>query len=411
MYMGGNYIPQADAWKMLQWLQQNQIYIPGVTYPNPAVNNAGTLTTVPPGGFPFNPMNFSNAFNTSTGQPNNMNPMGSTGTTPFPMANNNGNGNINVNQNHYVDQPPSNPMNSLYSSNNQLFNSLMPLASIATDPNPSVSMAEVAQHGNKLDQLSNNVEAMQHGIDSLIEGMGLDPLSAASLREGQDIKGLENGLNGIGNVNGNTTSIMGNATNGNGNGNIFQIPPPVQDNAQNHPQMSLSDFDLDSLLKQLGAAAAASTPPHISALSDFSQGNDNPFDSAMFNNLDMFPSNPNPTHNGNSQQPMDYIQSQIQNQNQSQNQNQGQSHSHSHSQSFGSLNEISSPTLKRSGSSEPSLNDSGVMDVSPSRNTGKKRKASTETWALDETTSTSAPAPAPASTQPKQNSRGSKRRK
>lgn len=401
IYAGGNYIPQADAWKMLQWLQQNQIYIPGVTYPNQAVNNAGALTTLPAGGLPFNPINFSNAFNTPNGQSNNMAHLGGMGTTQFPN-----NGNINDNQNHYLAQQPSNAMNSLYPTNTQLFNSLMPLTSIAAEPNTSVSMAEVAQHGNKLDQLSDNVEAMQHGIDSLIEGMGLDPLSAASLRGGQDVsKELENGLSadGIGNVNGNTTSIMDDTTGTNGNGNTFQIPPPMKDSAHNHPQASLLDFDLDSLLKQLGAAAAANTPPHISSLSDFSQAHNNPFDPTMFNDIDMFPA----SLNGNMNQPMDYT---GQSQNQGHPEGQARGPSHSHPQSFGSLEEMASPTaLKRSGSSEPSLNDNGAIDVrevSPSRSTGKKRKASTETWALDEASTS-----APASTQPKQSNRGSKRRK
>lgn len=348
-----------------------------------SANNAGALTTLP-GGVPFNPFNFSNAFNNSNGQSINM------GNGQFPATANN-----DINTSHYgapmsTSQQPSNGMTSVYPANNQLFNSLMPLASIAAEPNPSVSMADVSQHGNKLDQLSTNVEAMQHGIDSLIEGMGLDPLSAASLRDGQDANNALNGLTN--NVNGNNPPAMIDTTNG--NSNAFQTHPTVKDDTHHQPPTSLLDFDLDSLLKQLGAAAASSTPPHISALSDFSQSHNNPFDTAMFNDMEMF--NPNSNANANADH------------GHGQDQNFGMQTVpiRTDGQSSGFLNEVTSPsTMKRSGSSEPSLStgvDAGGMDIRANSPSSRAKKRKAETYSVDDI--------AP-STQPKQTNRGSKRRK
>lgn len=250
------YIPPADTWKMLQWLQQNQIPIPGVTYPivNPQTHN-GALATVPPAGMNINPLAFGNMFANSADMSGLSNPTASynpTGATPNwtnagtynPAMLSNGQAAINA-------------LGLPYTDNNQLFNSFLPLANVASEPPPSVSVEQVSQRTDKLDQLSTSVEAMQQGIDSLIQGMGLDPLSAASLQVGADpAHAISNTQPGIP-LSGAATTTTTTTTNGmssHGNGPSGQAPEPM------YPMDPL-DFDLDALLKHIGEKAAGNTPP------------------------------------------------------------------------------------------------------------------------------------------------------
>lgn len=227
----GAYIPPTDAYKILQWLQQNQIQIPGVYTPptNPQANT-GTLTTIPPGGNPF-------AFvNTPTQHPSapTQNPQNAWPTyTPA------------------VPSQPENMPNAIYQNENQLFNTLLPLASVANEPAPPTTMADVSHNSGRLEQLSNHVEAMQQGIDSLISGIGLDPLAASSLSEGTDLNLPSPPSTG----NANQFSMATNPS------NQFSSQPQNMDVGSYQP--ASFDFDLDSLLRQIGVAAAANTPPAL----------------------------------------------------------------------------------------------------------------------------------------------------
>jgi hypothetical protein len=264
----GTYIPPTDIYKILQWLQQNQIPIPGVY--NPTTADPQALATIPASGH-FNPLNFSNA------QPLNSNVMSNPQPNGWPtygsplVANS---------------SAPTTMTNAMYQNSNQLFNSLLPLASVANEP--ATNIAEVAHSSDKLDQLSNHVEAMQQGIDSLIAGMGLDPLSAESIQ-----------------VDGTNTNPLGPILNT--DPNQFSGSTLPSNEFVNHPQNTDTasyqappfDFDLDSLLKQLGMAAAASTPPPLHSGEDFTEvaTNDSSsfanqmnaaFDPSLFNEMNMY---------------------------------------------------------------------------------------------------------------------------
>lgn len=225
--------------------------------------------------------------------------------------------------------------NSLYQTGNQLFNNLLPLASVATEPAPAANMAEVSRNADSLEQLSSNVEAMQQGIDSLIAGMGLDPSAAATLQND--------------NINSNSL-ITPSGTDPNQYGGPSAGTNGFINQAQNTDmgsyQPTQQDFDLDSLLKQLGVAAAANTPPatHPNLAEDFTTGHDpsaftNPlnsaFDSSFFNDMNMYNQNNDTsyfstegTNNANAPQPSGY------------------------------LNEIAtSPVITRDDSAEPSFGD------------------------------------------------------
>ncbi|CAG8724985.1 16295_t:CDS:2, partial [Acaulospora colombiana] len=275
---GGAFIPPGDALRMLQWLQQNQIFIPGY-HPMDPNANTGTLTTLPNNANMFNPSALTHAFNNV-----HMNGQDVYDAPRMTSASN------NVNQSQWTNPyrqstVPSHPaMESsiapTYPNSNQFLNTLLPLASMANEPPPPVNMTEVSRNSDKLDQLSNNVQAMEQGIDSLIEGIGLDPLSAASLRAEQANAALPNNsgvdmhapsaINSQMNVN-----LGGQPQMGAGDGGDFTS--------------GMSDFDLDTLLKQLGVAAAASTPPAIPFTDNFhpSTGLGDPYDPNLFNEVNV----------------------------------------------------------------------------------------------------------------------------
>ncbi|KAG8783972.1 stress-responsive transcription factor hsf1 [Serendipita sp. 401] len=239
-------ISPAEAWKMIQWLQQNQIPIPYAAY-NPSAN-AGALTTLPPTGMSLNPMSLSNI--TPNAVDPNLNFTNPTPQTIQPAGNASW---MNYGSAALPHTHGTNVTGPLDPVNNPLYHSILPLTSISGDPPPPVSLAQVSKNGDKLDQLSNNVEAMQHGIDSLIEGMGLDPLSAASLQTG--------GFDALGHPEENSTATHTNglSTTGSVLPTAGHTDPTAAGSDLGLYQMN--DFDFDALLKQLGAAAAANTPP------------------------------------------------------------------------------------------------------------------------------------------------------
>jgi len=398
----GMYIPPADAWKMLQWLQQNSIPIPGVSYPTTDAN-AGALTTLPPNGAALNQFAFPNAladmngtlFNFHSTQPVQAEQMGGNMTSPWPTTTYGASSISNQPQ-----QP--NEIGGLYQNHNQFLTSLLPLTSLANERPPDMNIAQVANNSDKLGQLSTHVEAMEQGIDSLIQGMGLDPISAASLCAQQGV-----------NPNANDPYNMGSHTLDQQQG----IPPVVngpngisQDGfaMQMDPyQSTSSDFDLDELLKHIGVAAAANTPPALHAPSDGfpelnvnvdqpgldSQLND-PFDPSMFHdvNLGMYASNPDPA-------PFFGMADDRQPPNQPP----------SHPLASGFLNEVASPMTTRDGSAEPAKDAFDASKETPAgRGRTKKRK---QDDARRDSISQDAGAAAPNRTQSKGTARASKRRK
>jgi hypothetical protein len=245
----------------------------------------------------------------------------------------------------------------MYQNGNQLFNSLLPLASVANEP--ATNIAEVAHSSDKLDQLSNHVEAMQQGIDSLIAGIGLDPMAAESLQV-NGTNPLDPTLNTDPNQFSGPTLPSNEFTNQPQNTDMesYQAPP--------------FDFDLDSLLKQLGMAAAASTPPSLHSGEDFTgvATNDstnfaNPmnatFDPSLFNDMNMFNQSNDPSYFGA----------------------QGTNSNTNGQPSSGFLNEITtSPVMTRNDSVEPAgsgetLGGSIRSTAGSSRGRVKKRKNDT----------------------------------
>jgi hypothetical protein len=275
---GGSFIPPGDALRMLQWLQQNQIFIPGYQ-PMDSGANTGALTTISNNGNMFNPAALTHALSNV-----NMNgqEMYDAGRVP-PTFN-------NVNQSQWPSsyrQPtaPSHPnmetsVGSAYPNSNQFFNTLLPLASMANDQPPPVNMAEVSRTSDKLDQLSTNVEAMEQGIDSLIEGIGLDPLAAASLRADAAHAGHPNRAN---------TDMLDHASALHSQMNNTGVQPQTGVGDGGDYTSGMSDFDLDALLKQLGVAAAANTPPAIPFADHFppSSGLAEPYDPNLFNDVNL----------------------------------------------------------------------------------------------------------------------------
>lgn len=305
----GTYIPPTDIYKILQWLQQNQIPIPGVTTADPQA-----LATIPVSGH-FNPLNFSNTQSLNSNVMSNPQPNGWP-TYESPLVAN-------------LEAPTM--TNAMYQNGDQLFNSLLPLASVANEP--AANIAKVAHSSDKLDQLSNHVEAMQQGIDSLIAGMGLDPLSAESIQvDGTNPNPLGPTLNTDPN------QFSGSALPSNEFANQPQNTDPVS------YQVPPLDFDLDSLLKQLGMAAAASTPPSVhpgedftgiatNDLSNFANPMNAAFDPALFNDINnMYNQSDEPSYLGT----------------------QGMNNNTNGQSPSGFLNEITtSPVMTRDDSAEP----------------------------------------------------------
>jgi hypothetical protein len=401
----GTYIPPADAWKMLQWLQQNHIPIPGVSYPTDP--NAGALTTMASNGAALNQLAFANALAEMNGGVTNFNTTAQ--TQPGQMGNNN---NTSAWPTMTTYGPPaisnqqqqSNALGSMYQNPNQFLNSLLPLASMANERPPDLNVAQVSNNGDKLDQLSTHVEAMEQGIDSLIQGMGLDPLSAASLRAQQDANAAKNLPNASFSMNSdphNQQNDIASITNGLNNMSQDGFSTNM-DPYQNGP----SDFDLDELLKHLGAAAAASTPPALHASDTFPDLNmsvdqsgfdsqlNNPFDPNMFNdvNLGMYTQNPDPS------QFYGMVETGA-----SQNQNQP-----SGQPSSGYLDEINSPVTARDGSVElPKDADASTAGSGGRGRTKKRKQDAVREDSISEAPGTAAPLRA----QSKGTARASKRRK
>lgn len=370
----GAYIPPADAWKMLQWLQQNHIPIPGVSYPTTDVN-AGALTTMPINGVPFNQLAFANALAGMSGANTNFNTgnpiqSGSTGNATGNWPVTYGPPAIPNQQQQQQEQP--NGMGSLYQNPNQFLNTLLPLTSMANERPPDLNMAQVSQNGDKLDQLSNHVQAMEQGIDSLIQGMGLDPLSAASLRAQQN-----SNANNVGPASSfsmeseQPTQQQSNMLSmSNGLNGISQDGLGGMDPYQTNP----SDFDLDELLKHLGAAAATNTPPALHASDGFPDMNMdtqsgfdshlNPsFDANMFNDV-MYGQNPNASSQfygmGDNTGTLG-------------------TQPQTRHESSGFLNEINSPVTTRADSVEPHGADQGSGKTAGiGRGRTKKRKQTAE---------------------------------
>ncbi|KAG8836361.1 stress-responsive transcription factor hsf1 [Serendipita sp. 399] len=253
-------ISPVEAWKMIQWLQQNQIPIPYSSF-NPS-SNAGALTTLPPAGLSLNPVALSNITSNALDPHLNL-------TNPTPQAIQAANTASWMNYGSAA-LPHTHGMNTtgpLDPVNNSLLHSLLPLAQVSGDPPPPVSLGQVSRNTDKLEQLSSNVEAMQQGIDSLIEGMGLDPLSAASLQAGafdplgHALDGPTGAcVNGMSTTGGESTFPTTTAATTMNTGPTSGLNDPhVPGSDLGLYQMN--DFDFDALLKQLGAAAAASTPP------------------------------------------------------------------------------------------------------------------------------------------------------
>ena len=334
---------------------------------------------MPANGVPFNQLAFANALAEMSGANTNF-----SGNPMQPGQNGNGNATswpttygpqVLPNQ-QQQQQQQSNAMGSLYQNNsNQFLNTLLPLASMANDRPPDLNLAQVSQNGDKLDQLSNHVQAMEQGIDSLIQGMGLDPLSEASLRTQQGVSGSNGAPNASFQLDSNQQGqqqqqsnplSMPNGLNGLSQDGLSANMDPYQSNP--------SDFDLDELLKHLGAAAAANTPPALHASDGFPDMNmtdqvsgynpqlNQPFDSNMFNDVNM-------NMYGQNSDPSQFYGMGDTGQNQQAQQQQPSS-------SSGYLNEINSPVTTRADSAEPIKvdADAGGKGSAVGRGRSKKRK-------------------------------------
>jgi hypothetical protein len=397
----GMYIPPADAWKMLQWLQQNHIPIPGVSYPTDGT--AGALTTMTPHAAALNQLVFANAlaemngaggsFNAGSqaqpGQMSNSNAPAWPAATYGPPAVSN-------------QQQQANALGSMYQNPSQFLNSLLPLPSMANERPPDINVAQVSNNGDKLDQLSTHVEAMEQGIDSLIQGMGLDPLSAASIRVQQDTnaaKSVPNNAFSMDTNQPNQQHDMGSIANGL---NSMSRQDGFAPNTDLYPS-GPSDFDLDELLKHLGVAAAASTPPALHGSDVFPDLNmnidqsgfesqlNNSFDPNMFNdiNLGMYAQNPDPSQ---------FYGIGDASASQTQNQTSGQPPS-------GFLDEINSPVTAR----DELPKDADALAMGPAvRGRVKKRKQDS---VRDDSLSQGGGTVAPMRAQSKGTARASKRRK
>ncbi|PVG00955.1 hypothetical protein CPB86DRAFT_782205 [Serendipita vermifera] len=279
-FPGGTFIPPGDALRMLQWLQQNQIFIPGY-HPMDPNANAGALTTLSNNANMFNPSALTHAFNNV--HMNGQDVYDASRMAPTPNNTSQAQWPNSYRQSTIPSQPTTeSSIAPAYPNSNQFLNTLLPLASMTNEPPPPMNMAEVSRNSDRLDQLSNNVQAMEHGIDSLIEGIGLDPLSAASLRVNNANAAHPNNLG----TDVHAPSVLNSQT----NTSMGVLPQMGQGDGGDYTS-GMSDFDLDALLKQLGVAAAASTPPAIPFTDNFppSTGLSDPYDHTLFNEVNVGP--------------------------------------------------------------------------------------------------------------------------